>query len=233
MISIGTYALSYPGTLLSCGLSQLMFGDLNSVIEIFAILHLLAGYYLTYRWARLLGINPVFSVTLGISLVLSGYFFVAGRSWYYMFPVALWLPVLLLSAENFIRSRAGWRWAVLTGVAIALFFHAGNAQMWFHAIMVWTMLMLCAFLTRRVLFSEILQVTGALLIALALMPPLLLAQGFHASGLDRLGGIGIGIFPRLWAMFLPGPLFETPDSGLGGNERYTRLTPEPENPCAR
>lgn len=106
MISIGTYALSYPGTLLSCGLSQLMFGDLNSVIEIFAILHLLAGYYLTYRWARLLGINPVFSITLGISLVLSGYFFVAGRSWYYMFPVALWLPVLLLSAENFIRSRA-------------------------------------------------------------------------------------------------------------------------------
>lgn len=106
---------------------------------------------------------------------------------------------------------------------MALFFHAGNAQMWFYAIMVWTMLMLCAFLTRRVLFSKILQVTGALLIALALMSPLLLAQGFHASGLDRRGGIGIDIFPRLWAMFLPGALFETPDSGLGGNERYLEI----------
>ena len=220
IFSLGTYAISYPGMILSCAASSLAFGGLDFTIEIFAVFHLIAGYFAAFAWARYQGVDSRVCAGLAISLTLSGFFFMAGRSWYYMLPVALWLPILLLLAEMFIRGRPGWKWAIATGLAIALFFHSGNAQIWFYCVATWAVLLLFAFPNRPIRLVDLLMLAGAGLIALGGILPLLTSQAAQIDGLDRTGGLGIGIFPRVWALFVPGALFDGPDLLLGQNERH-------------
>src|SRR5690606_9142694 len=98
-VEVGTYALTYPGTWLAYILARLA-GDENLTIDIFCMAHLLAGFAATWWAARRWGAGAAAAAALAVCFVLSGYALVAGRSWYSMTPVFVWLPLALAALHG-------------------------------------------------------------------------------------------------------------------------------------
>ncbi|MEE8546331.1 MAG: hypothetical protein V3T29_11015 [Alphaproteobacteria bacterium] len=207
--SVGVYALSYPLTWLSCAIASGLLDDPEATIEVFALLHLAAGFAATFWAARSLGLRPSLAAAAALSFALSGFFLIGGRSWFYMLPVALWTPLLVVALERLRQGAAGAAWACLTGLAVGLFFHAGNAQMWSYALVFLALALCLLWWSGEIATREVLWAAGALLIGLAVAAPLLIPQWELAAGLARRGGGGgHGILGGLAAMVLPYPLVE-------------------------
>lgn len=201
--SFGVYALTYPPTYLSFVLAKYVFANQNLTLEIFAALHLLTGYALMFAVLRQIKVRPSLSALGAASFALSGFMLIAGRSWYYMLPVAVWVPALILSMQTLLQRPVGMRWALLTGLAIGLFFHAGNAQMWFYALLFCCLTLGLAVAIGRIHIKRAAWSIPALLIGIGLAAPLLLIQATETEFVKRIAAPTpySGIF---WAnMFLP------------------------------
>ena len=92
--SQGVYGLTYPATWVAYAIARFILGNDLLTLDVYAIGHLLAGYAVTYHLARRVGVRPCISAAAAVSFALSGYFLIAGRSWIFMVPVAVWLPAL-------------------------------------------------------------------------------------------------------------------------------------------
>lgn len=205
--TIGTYALTYPPTYLSYALARWGLGDPNQTLDVFALLHLALGYLATFTLARRLGLRPSLALSVALSFVLCGYFCVYTRSWFYMAPVALWTPLLLLHLTELTSLRPlTWRWPVSAGLAIGLYFHAGNAQMWTYTLMLAGALVGLWQLTGRLPKHRWLWALAGLAIGLALAAPLLLPQSAEIAPTDREGSVKSGILRGVMALVLPTPL---------------------------
>lgn len=219
--SLGTYALTYPGTLISYLVSRFLWGDPRATLEVFALLHLLSGFLATFYLARVYGCRSGIAFLGAISIQLSGYSLIVGRCWYYMLPVNLWVPLLLLAARFLPETRHPHRWWLLTGTAIGLFFHAGNAQMWLYAI-----LFLALYLVLRVscepsIWRRLWPSIPALLLGLALSSPILLPQLLETRNAVREGADNM-ILTELDGMLLPYPLAQARDP-MGWGSRNIHL----------
>ena len=69
----GAYTLLYPPTVVSYCIARWGLGNENYTLEVFAAMHLLAGYLASYAAARTVGLRPALAYVLGISFVLAGY----------------------------------------------------------------------------------------------------------------------------------------------------------------
>ena len=121
---VGVYALTYPPTWASCAVADRLLGTPAAALEVFAFLHLAAGFGAAFWAGRAVGVRPALAAAAALSFALSGYFLIAGRSWYYMLPVALWAPLLVVAVERLRRGTPGLGWAVLSGLAVGVFLHA-------------------------------------------------------------------------------------------------------------
>ncbi|MEX2026139.1 MAG: hypothetical protein WEH44_02545, partial [Pirellulaceae bacterium] len=130
--SLGTYALTYPPTYASFAFARWVLGDENATIEVFAFAHLLAGYCTMFWAGRSIGLRPLLAAAGGLCFALCGFFLIGGRSWYYMLPLATWLPLVALAIWRLSAGPIGWRWVLWTGLLLGVLFHAGNAQMWIY-----------------------------------------------------------------------------------------------------
>jgi len=226
VFSLGVYALTYPFTYLAWLIATLL-GNEYLTLEVWSIGHIVVGYFISVRMLARLGFRAPGAASGAATLVLSGFALVFGRSWYYMLPVLVWAPLLVLAVERLSTDgafpvRAGWRWALSTGLIIGLFFHAGNAQMWAYALLFFCVAIAISFFAQRISARRALWVFPALLLGLALAAPLVLAQMGETADIKRTGGLGqsiAGAFPQL---FLPlGSLVSHPDV-WGLTQRSTR-----------
>ncbi len=206
--SVGTYALTYPLTYASWALAALA-GNENATIEVFCALHLAGGFLAMVLLGRTAGFRPSVSVLAGLAYSLGGYFLVVGRSWYYVTPTALWMPLLLVQLLRWIKGPAGLRWVLTTGLIIGLYFHSGNAQLWCYGLMYWGLLALLALGRGLVPWRRFASFAAASLAGIGLALPLAGVQALETAAAFRWkDGTGISLFQVFGSMLVPQPLEE-------------------------
>ena len=185
------------------------------------LLHLILAGLFAYAWGRTIGLTRFGATVTGLSFMLSG-FFVSRTQFITVINGAAWLPLLLLLAERLVRRRTLLD-AIWLGLALALQFLAGHAQLWFYS--VWAVMIYAlarAWSLRReqpqtgYVFALL---VGALLLsvglsAIQLLPTAelsLLSQ--RADGLDYEEAMTYSFWPwRLLTLFAPN-LFGSPATG--------------------
>jgi hypothetical protein len=218
--NVGIYALTYPITYLSFFVAKYIFRNEYFTIEIFSIFHLIAGYLLIYRAGRLLDLRQSLATISSLSFILSGYMLIAGRSWYYMSPVAIWMPLLIILIIKLQKEHITWRWAFSLGIITGMFFHAGNAQMWAYALMFFCIAVMLLVWTKVVPISRAAWAVPGLLIGLAIACPLLIPQMLISSDLVRGGWTGQGIVQDFFSLLFPYPISRTTNKYLWGSTNY-------------
>jgi len=220
----GYLSLLYPPTYLAYLLAWRVLGNENVTMEVFTILHLLAGYLVTYWVARKLGVRPAIAAVASLSVVLSGYSLIGGRSWHAVAPILVWMPLMIASLIHLERGPVGWKWALLTAAAMAMFFYVGFTQFWGFAMMFWLVAAVVLVLTRRAPPRRAMWAAPAMLIAIGLSSPLLLAQQRLAADVEpeviRTNGIEVG----LAGMVAPYPLSSAPHPNGWGNVGVQYMT---------
>jgi hypothetical protein len=206
--AVGVYALTYPPTYVSYGVARHLLGDEYLTLDVFCILHLGLGYLATFWCARAAGLRPLLACLGALSFVLSGYNLIVGRSWYYMTPVVVYAPLLVLAVIRLQQRPPGWRWVLGTGLVIGAFFHAGNAQMWLYALMLCGLAVLLLALLGALPWRRVAAAVPAGFIGLAVAAPLFLPQLVVTADSERLGGWGVGLGSGVHSMFLPYPLVQ-------------------------
>jgi len=203
-MTLGVYALTYPFTYVAWLIAAAL-GNENLTIEVFAIGHILAGFLLTARMLSRFGFRPATAASGAVCIALSGFALVFGRSWYYMLPVLVWTPLLVMAVEKLAgdNEKISWRWAAGTGLAIGLFFHAGNAQMWSYAVLFFAAAIAWGVWARRIPVKRALWALPALLLGVALAAPVLLTQMAETANIERRGGTGLSIAPGLAHLWAP------------------------------
>ena len=106
LAGIAIYGLTYPPLWLACTIASDVLALPGATFDVYAAMHLAAGYGACFALGRRAGLVPPLAMALVVSFALSGFFLVGGRSWCYMLPVATWLPALLLSAVTLAASAA-------------------------------------------------------------------------------------------------------------------------------
>ncbi len=203
--TLGFYALTYPVTYLCYGVSRFLLGNEYLTIELFAWVHLFAGYALTCALLRMLHVRPRIAVAVALGFALLGYNLIAGRSWYYMEPTVAWLPALAISLVMFMQGTLSWRWVWGTALVIGLYFHSGNVQMWCYGMMMWGMGMLWVLLVKRESWRQLERVMVAGVAGVALALPLAIPQFLESIDLPR-SALDVTIAGGLSNMLLPWPL---------------------------
>ena len=224
LANVGIYALTYTPLWLACAIAGDGLGLPTATFEVYAFMHLVAGYAACFVLGRRSGLVAPLAMALGVSFALSGFFLIGGRSWYYMLPVATWLPVLLLSAVGLAGNARPGRWAFWSGLAIGLFFHAGNAQMWAYATIAWGAVLALDWIAGRLEWRRLLWAASAGLFAVAIAAPLLVPQFLFLTGIERHAAEGNGIWNMAGALFLPHPLVQAAHPNGWGSEFAGRMS---------
>lgn len=198
--SVGTYMLTYPPTYLSYWIAQRVFGDPYLTIEIFIVLHLAAGYFITVLVLRRFGLRPSLAVAGALSFTLCAFLLIGGRSQATFVPVAVFLPLLTASILALERGPAGWKWALGTGAVVGVYYHAGHAQYWVYALMFFAAAVALLIIGGRISWSRALWCMPALSFGVALAAPLLFPQMAELRG-RHFGSNGTGV--NLLGMLLP------------------------------
>jgi hypothetical protein len=96
------------------------------------VLHLMMAGLFAYAWGQTIGLSRFGAVITGLSFMSSG-FFVSRTQFITIVNSAAWLPLLFLLADRLARRRT-LPDAVWLGMALALQFLAGHAQLWFYSL---------------------------------------------------------------------------------------------------
>jgi hypothetical protein len=203
----GIFALFYPPTIASYGIARWVLGNENWTLDVFAAMHLLAGYVASYAAARVAGLRPSLAFSLGISFVLSGYILVVGRSWHAVLTLVFWLPVLFCSMEAWLNGRSGWRWLLASGFAIGSFYYMGFPQYWVYAIFFLAIVAVVAIACGRVEPRQLVWPAAAGLLGISILLPTLIVQFEITRGMeDKMANFGMGFEQGLAATVAPFPL---------------------------
>jgi hypothetical protein len=203
--SIGTYALTYPGTYLSYWIARDALGDPAATIDVFCVLHLVYGYPILFALLRRVGCAPGIATAGALSFLLQGFFLINGRSWFYMAPTALWMPTLLLLAERLRQGLASRFWSLGAGLAIGAFFHSGNVQMWVYGMSIFVLVLAIWIITGQLSWRALFPIAGALLVGFGIALPLFVPQFAETASSKRIID-GASIDWTLGSLYLPWPL---------------------------
>ncbi len=209
----GVYALTYPVTYLSWLIAKFLLRNEGALVDVFCILHIAIGYLAMCRFLhQRLGIRPVVTVIAALSFGLSGFFLVTGRCWYYMVPLALWLPIIAERTAAAIRVPRILP-ALGAGVALGVFFHAGNAQMWVYAMMIFAIIGVSTMVYRAATGGQAWRTAIAFgvaaVVAVVVAAPLLIPQARFAADIPR-SPWGSGIVAGLGSLLVPLPFLNSP-----------------------
>ena len=199
----------YPPMYLAYGIARHLLGDEHATFDVFAAMHLLAGYCLTFLLARRLGIGPVLAALASLTFVLSGPVLVMARCWHSFTVLAVSVPLFAVFVDRLRTGPVTWRWPVALGVALGAYYHSGFPQLFvlgcglmlLHAAALATM----GLLPRR----RLIWLLPALAFGAAISIPVFYQQwrlSREMSLNDPGGGDGIG--GNLLAMLLPYPLVQ-------------------------
>jgi hypothetical protein len=219
--------LTYPPTYLCYWLADRIFGDPYLTIELFIILHLAAGYFVTFWVLRRFGLRPSLSAAGSLSFTLCAFFLIAGRSQATFVPGAVWLPLIVGSVLTLERGPVGWKWALGTGAVVGIYYHAGHAQFWVYSLMFFAAAVGLLLVSGRIPWRRALWCVPALSFGLALAAPLLIPQMAELKGRHfGAGGTGVNLLGMLiplgrWAPDIRQPLSQ---QEWGGETPYFGTT---------
>jgi hypothetical protein len=223
--SLGYGMTLYPPTYIAYFLARFVCGNEYMVTEILAIMHLAGGYLATFWACRRVGLRPGLAMAGSLAVVLSGYSLIVGRGWGVSLPPLVWTPLLVVAMARLERGPVGWRWAVLTGLCITVFFYEGFTQFWGYAIGLMAIALLVLVVTRRVPLRRALWAVPAVLLGIGLSMPLFMNQTRFAADIVRPPPYGNGIEEGVAALFFPYPLTHAPFPDDWGN-LYREYTTE-------
>ncbi len=221
----------YPPTVVSYAIVRWGLGNEYWTLEVFAAMHLLAGFLATFAAARTAGLRPSLAFVLGISFTLSGYVLLVGRGWLFMVTLVVWIPLLFCVTEHWLNGRAGWRWLLSAGFTIGGFYYIGFPQVWFYGMLLLGCAAAAAVICGRIAARQLIWPIAATLLGLALILPTLMVQLELSRGMAETTAVarpatgqgtditatlrnmalkqpnyGKGIEPGLLAMLAPFPL---------------------------
>jgi hypothetical protein len=208
LANLGLNSLTYPPTYLAYAIARHFLADEYATLEVFAVLHLCAGYLVLFGLVRQQGGSSAVAVMVALCVVLSGSTLIIGRCWPAFVPLVLWLPVLAWGMARLCQGPVGWLWTVVMGSAIGLTFHVGFPQnsLWvtgFFVAAVPILVVLSAVPWRRGLFA-----VPAVLLGVGIALPIALPQMRVAEGMGPRGELGGGLpLPEAWlCMVFPYPI---------------------------
>jgi hypothetical protein len=197
---------TYPPLYLAYGVARHLLGDEYATFDVFAAIHLLAGYCLAFLLARRLGIGPVLAAFASLTFVLSGPLLVMARCWHAFSVLAMFIPLFALFVDRLRTGPVTWRWPVALGVALGAYYHSGFPQLF--VLGSGLMLVHAAALVAvgEVPWRRFRWLVPALAFGAALSIPVFYQQwrlSREMSYIDPGGGDGVG--GNLLAMLLPYP----------------------------
>ena len=199
--------LLYPPTVVSYCIARWVLGNEFYTLEVFAAMHLLAGYLASYSAARIVGLRPALAFVLGISFTLSGYILLVGRGWHFVVTMVVWIPLLFCAMENWLSGRVGWRWLLTAGFLIGGFYYTGFPQIWFYGMLFLGFTAAVAVICGRVAARQMIWLLAACLLGLALLLPTLIVQLELTRGMaEKVANAGQGFEKGLLATLAPFPL---------------------------
>jgi hypothetical protein len=223
LASLGEEMLYYPPLYLSYAIARWGFGNESLTLEIFAILHLAAGYAATFWAARRIGMRASLAAVGSLCFLLSGYLLLVGRTAINIMPMAVWGPLLMVCMDYFAKKKIGWKWTVVTGVAIAPFFYVGFPQYWLYVMISIAVIAVVLKATNAVSWQKLGWFTAAVFLGAGLCCPLLWMQFQWASDIVRPPAYGYGIEKGFLAALLPYPLTFAPFPELGWGNGFREL----------
>jgi len=225
LASSGGGSLTYPPMLLAYAIARHALHDEYATLEVFAFLHLGAGYWATFWLGKILRLRPTTAALVALSFILSGSILVMGRGWDYFVAAAVWIPLLTASAVTLTRSLGGWKWALGTGIGLGVCYHVGFPQLWVYEAGFWGLGVAISLATmRRGRARSAAWVVVALFLAMGLIWPLLSVQMSLGEGLTRQSGYGNGIFDGLWGLLAPWPLVLADHPNMWGSSDRQYMT---------
>jgi hypothetical protein len=120
---------TYPPMVLAYGIARHLLGDEYATFDVFAAIHLLAGYCLTFVVARRLGIGPVLATLASLTFVLSGPVLVMARCWHSFSVLPAAIPLFALLVDRLRSGPVTWRWPLALGLALGAYYHSGFPQL--------------------------------------------------------------------------------------------------------
>src|ERR1019366_10357165 len=103
-------------------------GNEFATLEVFAGLHLIAGFVAMRHLSRRIGMGAMTANLAALSFVFAGCILIMGRSWHAFIANAVWLPLLGIAIERFREGPVGWKWIVGIGLVLGFSYHAGFPQ---------------------------------------------------------------------------------------------------------
>ena len=204
--TVGIYSLTYPFTYASYFLSRYILGNEFLTIETYCTSHIIGGYFALYWAARCHRVRPVVASIAALCAVLSGWSLIAGRSWFYVSPVFVYVPLMIVGVSKLTSGSASWKWVSAMAVVIAFFFHAGNVQFWVYGMMFLWIALIVIWWCHLIDMPEVLTALAASLLGIALACPLLVPQLLQTRDAVRLMDPNLGQVDKEWRAFLvPGP----------------------------
>src|SRR5262249_7338868 len=129
LANLGLYSLTYPPTYLAYAIARHLLADECATLEVFAVLHLAAGYAVIFGLVRQMRASGAVATMVALCVVLSGSSLIMGRGWHAFVPLVVWLPALAWGLVRLCQGPVGWPWTVAVGSAVGLTFHVGFPQL--------------------------------------------------------------------------------------------------------
>jgi hypothetical protein len=209
LATIGFWAVTYPPQLISYAIARHLLGNEFATLEVFAALHLLAGFIAMRHLCRRVGMGAMSANVASLSFVFAGCILIMGRSWQPFIANAVWLPLLGLAIVRFREGPVGWKWVLGVGVVLGLAYHAGFPQIVAILGMFLVVGLASVALGDRLSLRRVAPVAPALLLGIGLSAPLLLHHLHFTSGLERFAPAEDGDYHELHGALLPYPLAQT------------------------
>ena len=206
LASLGLSSFTYPPSYLGYAIARHVIGRDEAVFDVLAVMHLVGGYFVLERVARMRGAGRLTAPAAALSFALSGSLLMLGRSWHMMAAAGLWIPVLALCVTHLGRGPVGWRWALATGTCIGVWFHVGFSQVWLYGVGLSTIAAAIQLGAAESPRRNLAWGLVSLLVGAAIAAPLLVPQAIDAAGVLPRTNPSYGVGHALAAFLFPWPL---------------------------
>jgi|GEM_PF-1340025 len=205
MMNRGMDSYTYPPSHLAYGIARFVLRNEVDMFEVWALLHLAAGYWAAYALLRYLGMRPWVAMSGSLAFVLSGAVLIIGRSWQHFIPPVVWQPLMMLMFVRFVRGEVGVKWAAISALIVGMFYHVGFPQAVILTLMPLAFMLGLLLCLKVVPWKRLWWLVPAGLFAAGLCLPLFIPQWRIGSDLP-MDVYGTGIRAGLLNMVVPTPL---------------------------
>ncbi len=208
LATVGFWAITYPPQLISYAIARHILGNEFATMEVFAALHLLAGFLAMRHLCRRIGMEAMTANVAALSFVFAGCILIMGRSWHAFIANTVWLPLLGIAIQRFREGPVGWKWITGVGVVLGLSYHAGFPQIVAILGMFLVVGLTSVLFAQQLPLRRLAPVVPALLLGVGLAAPLLLHHLQMTGGHERFVPAEHGAYDNLHGALLPYPLAE-------------------------